>query len=298
MRKILFPLFLMAAVLAAPANAAEVLYNKKSLYRNITVTDEGDQICMMFASRGYYTSKQSCQYKDDPDRLVFDYTRLAMAGLLVNPNPKRILVVGLGGGSLPDVFHSLYPEAKIDAVEIDQAVVDVAKKYFDFEESKNVDVIVKDARVYVKQAGMFGRKYDYVILDAFNGDYIPEHLMTKEWLEEVQKIMTDDGVLIANTFSVSRLYHNESVTYEAAFGWIRNIKQESGNRIIMTGNFDPVSQEDMIEKAKKMDAEKFEPYGFTPMWIAENFRNEQDWNKEARVLTDQYAPVNLLQGAD
>ncbi|MDX1455572.1 MAG: fused MFS/spermidine synthase [Gammaproteobacteria bacterium] len=295
---ILIAVFL-AAGFASDALAAEkVLYNKKSLYRNITVTDDGEKICMMFASRGYYTSMQSCQYKDDPDKLVFDYTKLSMAGLLLNPNPERILVIGLGGGSLPEAFHSMFPEAKIDAVEIDEAVVDVAERYFNFEEGDNTRVIVKDARVYVKQAGMFGRQYDYIILDAFNGDYIPEHLMTKEWLEEVKRLLADDGVLIANTFSVSRLYHNESVTYEEVFGWIRNVKQESGNRLILTGKFDPVSQADMIEKAKAMPEDKFEHLGITPMFLAENFRDERDWNEEARVLTDQYAPVNLLNSRD
>ena len=84
-----------------------------------------------------------------------------------------------------------------DSVEIDPAVVDVAERFFGFEENENVNVIVKDARVFVKQAGIMGREYDYIILDAFNGDYIPEHLMTKEWLEENKKILADDGVLVA-----------------------------------------------------------------------------------------------------
>ncbi|MDX1444492.1 MAG: fused MFS/spermidine synthase [Gammaproteobacteria bacterium] len=295
---ILLAIFL-AAGFAADALAAEkVLYNKKSLYRNITVTDDGEKICMMFASRGYYTSMQSCQYKDDRDKLVFDYTKLSLAGLLINPDPERILVVGLGGGTLPETFHAMFPDAKIDAIEIDEAVVDVAERYFDFKEEDNIRVIVKDARVYVKQAGMFGRSYDYIILDAFNGDYIPEHLMTKEWLEEVKRLLAPGGVLVANTFSVSRLYHNESVTYEEVFGWIRNVKQESGNRLILTGKFDPVSQADMIEKAKAMPEDKFERFGITPMYLAENFRDERDWNEEARVLTDQYAPVNLLNSKD
>ena len=301
MRKLSIVILLVAGLLAGVFSAgaqAEVIYNKRSLYRNITVTDEDGKICMMFASRGYYTSMQSCQYKDDPDKLVFDYAQLSFAGLLVNPQPERILVVGLGGGSIPRTFRELYPEAKIDVVEIDEAVVDVAKRFFDYQPGEHTNVIVKDARVYVKQAGMFGRKYDYIVLDAFNGDYIPEHLMTKEWLEECKKILTDDGVLVANTFSVSRLYHNESVTYESVFGWIMNVKQNSGNRIILTGNIKPVTRDELMKRAADMNAERFEPYGFTPEWLAENARDEVDWNREARVLTDQYAPVNLLQGAD
>lgn len=290
------------ALLILPVSVADasarVIYTKRSLYRNITVTDDGERICMQFASRGRYFSNQSCQYKDRPDELVFDYAKLAMVGLLVKPDPERILVVGLGGGSIPKAFRSLFPQAKIDVVEIDPAVVDVAERFFDFREDENMEVAVRDARVFVKQAGVFGRKYDYIVLDAFNGDYIPEHLMTKEWLEENKRILADDGVLIANTFSISRLYDNESVTYEAAFGWMRNVKLESGNRVILTGNIDPVSKADLLALAREMDAERFAPYGFTPIWIAQNTHDAADWNRDATVLTDQYAPVNLLQGRE
>lgn len=295
MFRVLLVLTLLVAAGAALA-APEVIYNKRSLYRNITVTDDGEKICMQFTSRGYYSSQQSCQYKERPDELVFDYARLSFVGLLAHPQPDRVLIVGLGGGSIPTAFHQLFPEAQIDVVEIDPAVVDVARRFFHFKEGENMDVTVKDARVFVKQAGIFGRKYDYIVLDAFNGDYIPEHLMTKEWLEECKRILADDGVLIANTFSVSQLYHNESVTYEAAFGWMRNVKENSGNRIILTGNIEPVSREELVAVAETMDADRFARFGFTPMWLAENSFDEADWERDARVLTDQYAPVNLLQG--
>ncbi|HEX7046271.1 MAG TPA: fused MFS/spermidine synthase [Gammaproteobacteria bacterium] len=278
--------------------APDVIYSKRSLYRNITVTDDGEMICMQFASRGYYTSQQSCQFKDDPDELVFDYTRMSFVGLLVNPQPERILVVGLGGGSIPRTFDTLFPDAQIDVVEIDPAVVDVAERFFGFKEGGNVDVTVKDARVFVKQAGIFGQEYDYIVLDAFNGDYIPAHLMTKEWLEECRKILSDDGVLVANTFSVSQLYHNESATYEAAFGWLLNVKQNAGNRIILTGNMEPVSRGELIAAAEPMDASRYEAFGFTPEWLAESSTDEVDWNRDATVLTDQYAPVNILQGRE
>jgi len=295
--KIMIALILLAAFGVAQA-APKVIYTKRSLYRNITVTEDGERVCMQFATRGTYFSQQSCQYRNRPDELVFDYARLSFVGLMPHNDPERILVVGLGGGSIPRAFSKLFPDAKIDVIEIDPAVVDVAKRFFDFEESDNLKVIVKDARVFVKQAGIMGREYDYIMLDAFNGDYIPEHLMTKEWLEENKRILADDGVLVANTFSVSRLYHNESATYEAAFGWMRNVKLESGNRIILTGNIDPVSKAELSAMAAKMDAARYVPYGFTPDWIVRNVHDDVDWDRDAEVLTDQYAPVNLLQGRD
>ena len=60
--------------------------------------------------------------------------------------------------------------------------------------------------------------HDLIMLDAFNGDYIPEHLMTREYLEETSKLMAENAVVVANTFSISQLYHHESTTYQAVFG--------------------------------------------------------------------------------
>jgi spermidine synthase len=73
--------------------------------------------------------------------------------------------------------------------------------------------------------------YDLVLLDAFDADYIPEHMLTREFLQEVKSIMTPDGVIVANTFSDSALYDYESVTYRAVFGAYFNLKL--ANRIIV-----------------------------------------------------------------
>ena len=64
--------------------------------------------------------------------------------------------------------------------------------------------------------------YDLILLDAFNGDYIPEHLMSAEFFEEVKKLLPANGMVVANTFSSSRLYSAESQTYAQVFGKIFN----------------------------------------------------------------------------
>ena len=63
---------------------------------------------------------QTCLDVNEPEKLVFSYTRMSFAGLLVNPEPERILVAGLGGGSIPMTLTDLFPDAQIDIVEIDQ----------------------------------------------------------------------------------------------------------------------------------------------------------------------------------
>ena len=142
----------------------------------------------------------------DPRRLVFSYTRMMLASLLLNPEPERILMAGLGGGSLVAALNELLPDAALDVVEIDPAVVHAAREFFDFHPSGRTRVVVRDARVFIKRALREGQRYDVVMLDAYGGDYIPEHLMTVEFLAEVGELLAPGGVLVANTFAQSRLY--------------------------------------------------------------------------------------------
>ena len=273
---------------------AETLHEERSLYRDITVTEIGNRRCLLFnVHRG--DRNQTCIYTDDLDRLVFDYTRMSFAGLLLMPNPQRILIIGLGGGTLPVAFNDLFPTAEIDVLEIDQAVVNVAEEYFYFEENDQMKVTVEDGRVFIKRAGMRNQKYDYIVLDAFSGDYIPEHMLTEEFLEEVKSIMTDDGVLVANTFSTSRLYDHESVTYQRVFGEFFNFKlPTSGNRIIIAQLDALPPRGELVTEAQSM-AVKLEKFGVPLLEYPRRLSTRVDWDMSRRILTDQFSPGNLLQ---
>jgi spermidine synthase len=289
-------LLLAALLLTAASAEAQVIYTKRSVYRNIMVTDEGDRICMSFRLKsGSINATQSCMFKTDHDLLVFDYTKMVMAGLMLAPTPKRIYVAGLGGGSIPRVFNQLVPGAQIDVAEIDESVVEVARDYFDYAEGGKRKNIIKDARVYIKQAARFGLKYDLIVLDAFNGDYIPEHLMTREFLEEAKALLSPNGILVANTFSTSRLYDSESVTYRAALGPYLNLKEVDGNRIIIARNGKPVTVAELKAAAPRWK-QKLARYGVDTDWVIGVAKEQGDWDTSARVLTDQYNPANLLQG--
>ena len=274
--------------------AAEVIHEEKSLYRDINVVQTGDRRCLIFnVHRG--DRNQTCLNVSNRDELIFSYTKMSFAGLLLTPQPKKILIAGLGGGTLPLAFNDLFPDAQIDVVEVDQAVVNVAKEFFFFEEDANMSVAVNDARVFVKRAGILGEKYDYIILDAFGGDYIPEHLLTQEFLEEVKQIMTKDAVLVANTFSTSRFYDHESVTYQRVFGEFFNFKlPASGNRMIITQLNPLPPRGNLITRAQSL-APSLEKYGVPLLEYPARLSTRVDWDMSRRVLTDQYAPANLLQ---
>lgn len=291
----LLGLTLLLTVPLATEVLARDIHREKSLYGNILVREQNSRRCLVFAvKRG--DRNQTCMDLRDPRRLVFPYVRMTLAGLLVKPSPSRILMIGLGGGSIPIALSELFPEAQIDIVEIDEAVVRVAREYFNFAETERMKVVVADGRVFVKRALLQQRQYDFVILDAFTGDYIPEHLMTMEFLEEIKSLLPADGVLVANTFSTSALYDHESETYKAVFGEFINFKMPiTGNRVVIASLAGLPADAVLRQRAGEF-APRLAPYDVEIENFPDYMYRGQDWDHHKRPLTDQYSPANLLRG--
>jgi spermidine synthase len=285
-------LVLLAALFAggAQASSMKLLHSERSLYREVLVYETAGLRCMCF-TRQCRIGRQSCMDLKQPDRMVMQYPRMMMGALYVKPAPRSVLIVGLGGGTIPRALVDTLPEVQIDIVEIDPAVVRVARDYFDFAESNRVRVHVADGRVYVKRALREDRRYDLIMLDAFDHEYIPEHLLTREFLVEVKSLLAPDGVLAANTFSGSRLYHHESNTYAAVFPRFFNLKRD--NRVIIAANGALPDDVRLQANSARFD-QAFARFGFGAAQLLPLFTLKRDWNAEARVLTDQYSPANLL----
>ena len=275
--------------------ADRIIHREKSLYRNILVKETGDRRCLVFSVKRQHRN-QTCMDMNDHNRVVFPYVRMTFAGLLLNTSPARTLMIGLGGGTISNVLTDLYPQMVLDLVEVDPAVVNVARDYFDFRESSKTNVHIIDGRVFTKRAVLGGIKYDLIILDAFTGEYIPEHLMTADFLREVKALLTPGGVLVANTFSGSALYDYESVTYASVFGEFFNFKMPgTGNRVIVASTMQLPDSRTLTKNASLL-ASQLEPYSINIMGFPRRLKRDQDWDNSRRILTDQYAPANLLRG--
>ncbi len=271
---------------------AKTIHSERSLYRNILVDETGDLLCLKFKTK-HSKSQQSCMLKSAPNQLVFNYTKLLMSSLLLQPKPKKILIIGLGGGTLSNVFYQLYPNSYITNVELDEAVTKVARQYFNYFENEKITTAHQDGRIFVKRAGLKNKQFDLIILDAFNGDYIPEHLLTKEFLTEIKTVLTDDGVLAANTFSTSQLYQHESATYHAVFGDFYNVRGDMrSNRIILASKNLPKAARIAINELTLR--ERLSPFGVNSLQLRALIGIADDFDKNTRVLTDQYSPANLL----
>jgi spermidine synthase len=272
--------------------ADEALHRERSLYRNIVIYEDEGLRCMAFGRN--MSARQSCVSLTDRRQLVFNYARMVMAALYLNPKPKRVLILGLGGGTLVTAFQTLLPDAAIDAAEIDPAVVRMAREYFDLDPAPYTRIYAEDGRVFVKRMQRRGVSYDLIVLDAFDHEYIPEHMLTREFLLEVKSILSEHGVLAANTFSVSKLYDHESATYYSVFGDFYGLKKN--NRVILLRLGGLPDKAEIAHNAELLEP-RLRPLGVDPAWLLPQIEIERGWPADTRILTDQFSPSNLLNSA-
>jgi spermidine synthase len=235
---------LLALAFGPPAQGGEaVLYEKTSTFGTIVVVDEADGTrALRFGRHG---ARQSAWRPDDPDHLVLPYVEVALTALALSADPRRILVVGLGGGTLPGFLHRHYPDAHIDAVDIDPEVVDVAKKYFGFREDAKLRAHVADGRRFIEEAR---EPYDLIFLDAFGTTAVPAHLTTREFLEAVRRATRPSGVVVGNLWfrQFNKLFDSMVLTYRKVFDDLAVLHVVgTGNRILIA-----VPRRNALERAE------------------------------------------------
>ncbi len=177
----------------------KILTQTRSPFNNIFVIERKNLREMWFQSNGRFYLQTRIDL-DRPGDLALIYTRLLLAPLMWNPDPSRILMIGLGGGVLPRFLNEVYPDIKIDVVEVDARVTELARRYFGFKENKHLRVFEDDGRAFVKQCG---QKYGMVFLDAFKGGSVPYHLKTVEFYREIAQSLKAEGILVTNLYGKS-----------------------------------------------------------------------------------------------
>lgn len=175
----------------------------------IEVVDSGDSRSLHF---GTYP-RQSSMRISDPSFLELTYTQAMMASLLLNPAPRRVLVVGLGGGSLVKFLLHHFPACQIDVVEYRRDVIDVAQRYF--------GVPVNDARLNIMQADGYlhvsqlfyetDLSYDLLLVDAYDHNGMAASVGVQAFFDACAGIMTADGVMSINLWGSDRPTFNTTM---------------------------------------------------------------------------------------
>lgn len=180
-------------------------------------------------------ARQSSMSHTDPVQLVLSYTRSMLAGLLFSPQPERILIVGLGGGSLLRFLVHHYPEAEITVVEYRQSVIDIAKRYFQLPDSDRVTLVCQDCASFVH--GEPGSQFDLILLDAFDSGGIHPDVVCGDFLRACHRRLQPEGVIALNLWNTDRAACRANIRcFEAALSQrALRLPVEARNNLIVFG---------------------------------------------------------------
>jgi len=267
----------------------KVLLETKSPYNTIYVSEDADGLRILRFGR--YGARQSVVKLGDPDHLELAYARVLPMAFVFVENPRSALVIGLGGGTIPSFLRKRFPQMRIDAVDIDPGVVEVAKSHFGFREDERMRAHVEDGRRFVETTP---ERYDLIFLDGFGTDSVPPHLTTREFLASVQRILTPEGAVIGNLWGrdVNRLYDSMVKTYRDVFPGIRVIDViGSGNKILIAMRSETrLSDWDVVNRAQAVTRKLRLRNDLTE--VAErNLRLPGNDGVEGRLLTDTPVPA-------
>jgi spermidine synthase len=271
----------------------KVLLEKESLYHYIRVVESGGVRRLQFRRSGGEYEESAINIRK-PLEFEMYYYSLMFAGFAHKPDPKRILFIGLGGGTIPMAIHHYYPGVPIDNVDIDPDVVEAAKKYFGFKEDKYMKVYVRDGRVQARRFVRDKIKYDIIFVDAFRGGYIPYHLTTKEFIEILKSLLTPEGVVVSNLRPGFESYHYHRRTFNAVFRNQYSYGSGSNVAVIADLRDKPLTAEEVLATARKLQKEK--QFTIDLPAIIEGQEGSDDYVRKGPILTDDYAPTDVLRG--
>lgn len=167
---------------------SNTIYEGESLYNYLRVEDTESSVIL---STNVIFGVQSIRYKDE--KVYNDYFDNALAlNLMVKEDPE-FLILGLGTGTVAYKTEYYFDNHKIDGVEIDQKIVDVAYKYFDLPE--DVNVYVNDGRAYMN---LCKKNYDIILVDAYRDITIPFSMVSKEFFDLVVEHLNEGGIACVN----------------------------------------------------------------------------------------------------
>ena len=276
----------------------EILYAKDTQYHRVAVVEDDVARYLRFDN-----SFQSGMFVDDPYETRFAYSDYLHLGLAYRPESKRVLFVGLGGGSAPKRMWRDFPALRIDAVEIDPEVVDVAYRFFELPRDDRLQVTAQDGRRFLAQNE---GPWDVIALDAFYADSIPFHLATREFLQLAQSRLAPGGVIVTNVIGAvegpqSRLLRSMLRTYGTVFPSVAvhpvtEVGDEdltSVRNVIVVASDGAMPQTDFLQ-SRWAELRRRAP-GAPDLTRAIRNRVERTIpTADVPVLTDDYAPTDAL----
>ena len=271
----------------------KLIYEKETLFSHLDIVEYGSNISMYLDGM-----RHSSMNVNDPLDLVIDYTEYFHLGMLFNPSATNVLFVGGGGFTGPKNFLALYPDTKIDVIEIDPDVINAAKTFFNLKEDPRLQIFIDDAR---KHLYTFDKKYDLIILDAYSANYVPYHLLTHEFYQIMEQRLEPEGVVVSNIIGsiegkdsqlVRSVYKTMKETFPVLYVFPTEDKPTNVQNIMIVSSNKPYEFDriTLLEMAKNSPAD----YIVDELSKQEHFYQGVVDTADVPFLTDQHNPSEVL----
>src|SRR5215204_5734166 len=235
---------------------------------------------------------QSAIYLDDGSA-VFEYPKFFHLVQYFKPDQQNTLMIGGAGYTFPREYVKAYPQGHIDVVEIDARMTEIAKQRFGLVEDPRLKSFHEDGRIFLNDSD--NGKYDAVFIDAFGSMFsIPYHLTTVEAVQQMHRVLKDDGVVIVNigsafTGPASHFLQAELSTYKAVFRDVLLFKVRPEKADADLQNVILVACRSTCRTAE-LDSSLGEHH-FISSLLRRRYSGYENEAASAPVLTDDLAPV-------
>lgn len=281
----------------------EILYEDESVYNYIVVRQWGSERHLRL-NEG--VGLHSVYH---PDMLlsqgIWDYFLLAPlfrapadASAPVPDEASRVLLIGLAAGTVSELFTDIYGPVPITGVELDPAILDVGRQYFEMTQP-NLTPVAADGRTWLAGQPEDSR-FDIIAVDAYRPPYIPFHLATQEFFRLVKEHLEEDGVLAIN---VGRTMHDFSLVDALAATMGREfpsvyVIDEPGppdaiGNSLLVATVQPTSLDYLATNVQRLGDSYPSEFAEFARGAVEHARVASPPPK-APVLTDDHAPVEWL----
>ncbi|MFD1562956.1 spermidine synthase [Haloarchaeobius amylolyticus] len=272
----------------------DVVYQTQTAYQELEVIDDGDTRTLYLDG-----ARHSAMDLEDPDRHVFEYTRYFHLPMLMVDDPdevENVLFIGGGGYTGPKDFERKY-DVDVDVAELDPEVTRTAKEYFRLEESENLSAHTEDGRIFLQETD---KKYDVIVLDAYQKDQVPIHLTQLEFMELAESHLDEDGVLLANVIAApsgsgSAFYRAQYKTIDEAFASTYSFRTSSWDSVQNIEIAATKAETNFTEADLEARNEQRE-LGIDLRGEVRNYMDAPNTDG-VPILTEDHAPVDNLQAS-
>lgn len=270
---------------------AQQIYETESAYNYIQVVRQGDCNYLLLNEGQAYHSFY-CDGGRVPSISV--WSAMLAAGYFADTpvEPQRMAVIGLAAGTIPKQFTQVFgPDLRVDGIELDPAIIEAGREYFDLNDA-NINAIAGDGRYELNR---LSGSYDIITIDAYKVPYIPWHMTTREFYQEVESQLAEAGVAAVNVGRAPqdrRLVDAIAATMASVFPSVHAIDVPGTLNTILVATRQPTDSASLPENLRRLPAGAHPLLRAALEMAARNLAPVDTGS--APVFTDDRAPVETI----